>query len=258
NGFKLGLKCGHSHTKPIQIGANIIGGSDVAHGEFPWQVILNYDFDGQKTDNCGATIINENWVLTAAHCVKDMPEANKYNIRLNVYNRTTRDSTELNVKAKKLIVHEHYNRTIKVNDIALIKLSETLDFNGKHKAVEPICLPNPSTKLADKCVATGIGLNEQGLQPQKLQKVNEPLRDDKVCADIYDIYNSDVDLCGGSGQKGGVCTGDSGGPLQCLATDGLWYQLGITSYGGTCGEVPDVFVKVLSFIHWIEKIVTYN
>src|SRR5882757_7029704 len=96
-------------------------------------------------------------------------------------------------------------------------------------------------------------------QPQILQKVAEPIDEDSVCATIYSpIYNSTVELCGGSGKGKGVCTGDSGGPLQCVASDGKWYQFGITSYGGPCGDYPDVFAKVVSFADWIEKTITNN
>ncbi|CAG2164099.1 unnamed protein product, partial [Oppiella nova] len=213
--FKLVENCGTPHSTQSDITSNVVGGSDAAPGEFPWQV----DELMLKLPLLCPIITWLLWVLTAAHCVKDMPDKDKYKIRLGVHNRTAHEESEVVIKAQKLIQHEHYKPNITLNDIALIKMSETLDFKGKHKHLAPICLPNTSTKATDKCVAT------EQRQPQILQKVAEPIDEDSVCATIYSpVYNSTVELCGGSGKGKGVCTGDSGGPLQCVASDGKWYQ----------------------------------
>ena len=44
----------------------IIGGVEAIPGEFPWIVSLR--LGGQHI--CGGTLIANNWVLTAAHCVR--------------------------------------------------------------------------------------------------------------------------------------------------------------------------------------------
>ncbi|KAF5305820.1 hypothetical protein FQR65_LT07559 [Abscondita terminalis] len=44
----------------------VIGGSDASPGEFPYQVSLQK----QRTDHfCGGSVIDPNWILTAAHCI---------------------------------------------------------------------------------------------------------------------------------------------------------------------------------------------
>ena len=46
-------------------GPRIINGEQAAEGQFPWQVGLNVnDFWF-----CGGSIISEEWILTAGHCV---------------------------------------------------------------------------------------------------------------------------------------------------------------------------------------------
>jgi len=64
--------CGQFKTKAS---ARVIGGGDTSIEEFPWQVSLQKITLGniipfpQWRHVCGASIINNNWLLTAAHCV---------------------------------------------------------------------------------------------------------------------------------------------------------------------------------------------
>ncbi|CAG2184183.1 unnamed protein product, partial [Oppiella nova] len=56
-----------------------------------------------------------------------------------------------------LVEHPDWDLDYGANDIALIKLNETLDFNGKHKHLEPICLPNTSITTSEACLSVGFG-----------------------------------------------------------------------------------------------------
>ena len=90
-----------------------------------------------------------------------------------------------------------------------------------------------------------------------------PIRPDNQCGKpVGEFYNSSTQLCAGGYPKPGktLCSGDSGGPPQCVGSDGLWYQYGTLSYGGGCGEanVPDTFTRVSYYIDWIEKTITSN
>lgn len=52
----------------------IIGGYRAARGQFPWQVFITMD----QSSSCGGSLINPQWVLTAAHCVLGYFFMNKY------------------------------------------------------------------------------------------------------------------------------------------------------------------------------------
>ena len=48
-------------------GARIIGGENAKQGSYPWQVNLQIHKEGEGDGLCGASILSENWVVTAAH-----------------------------------------------------------------------------------------------------------------------------------------------------------------------------------------------
>ena len=49
----------------------IVGGQYAWPNEYPWQASLGLRLSDSYTAHiCGASILNRNWVLTAAHCAK--------------------------------------------------------------------------------------------------------------------------------------------------------------------------------------------
>lgn len=71
--------CGHKgpgHTR-------IVGGTNAKPGDWPWQVNIDYEFNSANPGaHCGGTLINDEWVLSAAHCFKDDPAKEKYWVKL--------------------------------------------------------------------------------------------------------------------------------------------------------------------------------
>lgn len=58
------VQCGHRNL--LYDTERIVGGSDAGPLEFPWQVSVQVFSSHQ----CGGVIIDEYWILTAAHCMK--------------------------------------------------------------------------------------------------------------------------------------------------------------------------------------------
>lgn len=160
------------------------------------------------------------------------------------------------------ILHPNYNRT-RYNDIALLKLNESVAFNPH---IRPICLPVTSD-VPKKGIATGWGATDwAGEFSTTLLKVTLETYSQTECNTTYmatrdrKLPNGIVNtqLCAGSRiEAKDTCQGDSGGPFQiyhptlyCMYT-----QVGVTSYGMACGGIntPGVYTNIASYVDWIEK-----
>jgi len=96
----------------------------------------------------------------------------------------------------------------------------------------------------------------------KLREVAVNVISPDVCSqpDWYgDVFDKQSMICAGH-EEGGkdTCSGDSGGPLQCLGPSGRWTLAGATSFGGSvCAESkkPGVYTKIAAYLDWIKKYV---
>lgn len=246
------FKCGISNVTGFPFW-RIIGGVDAKKGEFPWQVSIKSS--SGTSHNCGGTIVSDQWILTAAHC------GNTPLIVLGDYNLKTKESEEVEERDFiKWIRHPQDGGNFRnQHDVALIKLKEPLDFDGKHRHLAAICLADDQDDEQFEnthCVASGWGYAEGHVLPDILQKVRLPVLKNEVCFPIFHKMGLDISeriVCAGGEDIKSICNGDSGGPLQCQRKDGSWTQVGITSFVKTyCGpNTPAGFTRVSKFRQWI-------
>lgn len=212
---------------------------------------------------CGATLINDRYVLSAGHCFEDEPDISKISVIIGAYSyeeRLGREGHFEKLEPQSYKVHESYyskDEPKYANDIALIKLKNPLSYN---ETFSPICLPDFTDY--DNLFATGWGMQNEGLFIFQKLKPPETLREVEVdevssgtCRLSFNIKN-EKQIC--SGSSAGVCNGDSGGPLA-TRKDGHVYQVGITSYGRNgCGTKslimrPDIYTRVTGHLDWIKQ-----
>ena len=149
-----GSSCQCGVRKAKKNNNRIIGGENVARGEFPWQVALVYKWD--STPWCGGTLLSSDTVLTAAHC-EEMVEM--IDVVVAEHDHRLKDG-EQRVSPKKWINHPNYRPLMKLdtgnlppdNDFAIIKLATPVSFSDY---VVPACLP--STRVPVCCWSPCIG-----------------------------------------------------------------------------------------------------
>ncbi|KAJ8289762.1 hypothetical protein GJAV_G00005060 [Gymnothorax javanicus] len=234
----------------------IVGGEDADIGEWPWQVSLHFRTSGHV---CGASIISETWLLSAAHCFKsnapeyhDPPNWQTYS---GMHDQYKHDDVEMR-KIKRIITHPDYNQMTYDYDIALLELSQPLEFTN---TIHPICLPDRTHVFPPgmTCWVTGWGtMREGGRTARILQKAQLKIINDTVCNVVTEGQVTSRMLCSGF-LSGGIdaCQGDSGGPLVCLEEGGKWFQAGIVSWGEGCARrnKPGVYSRVTKLRDWIRE-----
>ncbi|XP_071819791.1 transmembrane protease serine 9-like [Apostichopus japonicus] len=246
-------------TNPLFPTTRIVGGTVASLGSWPWQALLEY-----RSVLCGAVLISNEWVATAAHCVEDPGfRSNLEAVVLGEVHRTSEARTRVRRPVERIMVHPGYNPIILDNDVALLKLAEPVKF---HYYVRPICLPDGNdfdeVESYTNCYATGWGRTSQfGNISTDLRQANLPLVNRSICYEqlINNGYNTITEnmICAGYDEgMVSTCQGVSGGPLVCQESDGRWTLVGITSWSYGCAqpESPTVYARVSRYLGTIASV----
>lgn len=231
----------------------IIGGNPADQGQFPSiAYLMKQEISGGRTFFCAGSLIDDNWVLTAAHCLKGHTVGNT-RIRTGELDSFVVTPYEQMVSVSRFIPHPLYSETQNLNDIALIELATPIQ--SIDDVVKPIVLPFNVTEYypGEDCAVAGWGsIAEGGATQHQLRFTYIPLVSQNDCEVAYPGLISSSMICAGYPQGGtDACAGDSGGPLSC---GDVQNQLdGIVSWGIGCGRpgYPGVYTKVAPFVDWI-------
>ncbi|CAH2105761.1 unnamed protein product [Euphydryas editha] len=234
--------------------SRVVGGKPSQPAAWPWMVGLYRD----GLFHCGGVIINQNWVMSAAHCVHRFWQY-YYEVQVGMLRRFSFSPQEHNHRVTHVIVNQNYNQEDMKNDLSLLRVKPGIQFS---RWVRPICLPSPEVAGADwmwgpqpgtSCTAVGWGATvEHGPDPDHMREVEVPIWE--TCKHQEDKAGKEI--CAGFAEGGrDTCQGDSGGPLLCRnpMNPQQWYVAGIVSHGDGCareGE-PGVYTRVSIFVKWI-------
>lgn len=241
--------CGVQAIQPNLSGTRIVGGSEAVAHSWPWQAKI-----GDGTYYCGASLINSRWLVTAAHCV-DGVTSTRIRVTLGEHNTNLLEGTEKTIMASYAVKYPTYVGSANnyVGDIALIKLSEPVQFNAY---ISPICMPAQGEEVApvgSGVIVTGWGDTKGTGSASKLNQVGLYVADASFCGERASPYK----ICAKDTRQDS-CNGDSGGPLEIKKSNGAYYLAGVVSYGSELCNAPGVYTKVSSFVDWINSVIAAN
>uniref|UniRef100_A0A3Q3VKL9 Peptidase S1 domain-containing protein n=1 Tax=Mola mola TaxID=94237 RepID=A0A3Q3VKL9_MOLML len=229
------------------LGSEIINGKKVPDDLMLYMASVQ---DSSGRHICGGFLINEDFVVTAAHCRKPTSVVlGTHNLK-KINNGTNRYSVET-------CEHPSYVNVKSGNDIMLLKLSKKAQLGNR---IQPVQLPKAETKLKDKtkCRVAGWGLTKtRGQVTAVLQVADVPFVDLEVCKTKWNevpfTLPNNVICAGGFNAKKGFCRGDSGGPLVCGRE-----AVGVVSFNmkRNCDypNVPNVYTDISKYLDWIKEI----
>ncbi|ESN95800.1 hypothetical protein HELRODRAFT_185960 [Helobdella robusta] len=239
----------------------IVGGIEARPNEFPWQVSLQTR-DGRHF--CGGSIINDRWVLTAAHCVQGKKPVG-YMVVAGIHKLDTgvNASTVAMHEIESFIVHENFNSNTIENDIALTKVKKSIKMDTN---VNAVCAPDSNDQYAfEKAAVSGWGLLKPGSLEgaDALRYTTLNTTTNELCTKMHSGYIGNkpavtVDMiCATDNMndtKTSTCQMDSGGPLVKKEKDGIFRLVGVVSWSLGCAQkYPGVYARVTHFENWILK-----
>jgi len=205
----------------------IVGGEEVdpACPNCKYDFMVSLQSSGWGGHFCGGSLVREDWVITAAHCVEGT-SANSIQVKIGLHNvNGTTGAITRNVD--QVIVHPSYSSWSLNNDYALLHLSSPVT------NFEPIKLITDNSHDSEPVMSTVMGwgaTSSGGWGSNVLLEVDVPI--DNSCGNYS---NSDITnnmICAGDSNGGeDSCQGDSGGPLIMTNDDGEYELIGIVSWG---------------------------
>ncbi|XP_011504811.1 PREDICTED: chymotrypsin-1-like [Ceratosolen solmsi marchali] len=228
--------------------SRIVGGTDADIREFPYIASLRKVSTNEHF--CGATIITNWHLLTAAHCF--LSETDKLDM-FRVYTGTS-NSSDISGPSYKIAyvdLHPKYNGKITptgshAHDIAIITVWRPIEFNEFQNKAK---LPTRNSLANEKGYISGWGSKDYPSDEtsEQLQKAKMSIVDQDKCSKMVDFIIKPEQLCAFQSIGIGSCIGDSGGPLIINRE-----VVGISSFNLPCARgLPDIYTDVYNYLDFI-------
>uniref|UniRef100_A0A4Y0BJH9 Peptidase S1 domain-containing protein n=1 Tax=Anopheles funestus TaxID=62324 RepID=A0A4Y0BJH9_ANOFN len=238
----------------------VVNGQEATPGQFPYQIALLSNFP-TGTGLCGGSVLTNNYILTAAHCVISGATtlALGGTAIIGAHNRNVVEPTQqrIDFTTAGIVAHPGYTPTNIRNDVAVVRLNSPITFTDR---IQPARLPGRSdTRQFGGFTGTVSGFGRTSDASQATSAVvmftSNPVMTNADCIASWNsvlIEPQNICMSGEGGRS--ACNGDSGGPLA--VQDGGSLQVGIVSFGSAAGcaiGMPSVYARVSFFLDFIES-----
>ncbi|WP_234401364.1 trypsin-like serine protease [Pseudoalteromonas sp. T1lg23B] len=233
-------------TQP-DVSINIVGGVETQPQSRPYQVALL--MNGRQ--GCGGTLISQDWVLTAAHCV-DNATTSGLTVRVGAHSISRNDGQTLRVS--QIISHEQWRGANSIRsgyDIAVLRLASPASSQYTPAKLATREIEQQYASVGDDVTVSGWGLtSNRGRPSDVLREVDLPVISNSTCSSQLNYSIPSSVICGGG--QGGVsaCNGDSGGPYA-VRVGNEFYSIGTVSWGIAC-QGASAFTRTTSYLDWIK------
>lgn len=244
----------------------IVGGKPVANRKYRFIAALRNTSEGSsvyRQQYCAGTMIDENSVLTAAHCIKgEDVNVSRRDLRVTAGATVLKRSAGQTLKVSRIELHPRYRPSgTRKYDAAVLTLA------GRIPDIPTVRIPAATSNGLETPGrnATIAGWGSTVRQPPRgnvnppsfpvrMREATVPIVRDSTADRVYKGYTPSLMVA--AGRKGkDTCQGDSGGPIFFTSGAGAPFQVGITSFGAGCGArgYPGVYaetnsVSIRSFI----------
>ncbi|XP_052889014.1 prostasin-like [Anopheles moucheti] len=245
----------------------IVNGTEAKDGYWPWHVAIFHNNARTFVYACGGTIVDQNTILTAAHCLmtsngiiaRERLVVQVGRNRLRVASNRAQEH-----EAFQLIVHPQYNVNSIQHDIALIKLATDITYTDY---IQPICLWNrgeDQNSIVDTWgTVIGFGVDETDNPSDTLREARIPVVSAITCIEsnrnAFATQLTSNMFCAGNRDGISACNGDSGGGLF-FNFNNVWFIRGVVSFTKPRQDVLlcdtkeyTVFTDVAKYLSWIEQ-----
>ena len=230
----------------------IINGIPAEPGQLPFQVSL---FTPALGHFCGGSLIDDEWVVTAAHCIV-LEEGETYRVLAGTNDLLQGGEVR---EAVGVFKHAGYGTAGQAHDIALLKLAPASTARASNR-IRPLRMAQGESRTDGNALVSGYGTTEYDDISFQLLVADVPLVSNTSC-NAESAYNGQITdgmLCAGGNNKDS-CQGDSGGPLVA-GTPNNYQLVGVVSWGAGCNQPgkPGVYTRVSYYYDWIMQTMAAN